>query len=114
MNKYIINAKTAVTLFAVFATFCGHAQSAEKTEPPKKKNWYETFQIRGYSQIRYNRLLETNNKYKNEQGDRSIGKDGGFSIRRTRLIIQGNIREHVFLYIQPDFANTLSGTTNTH
>jgi hypothetical protein len=81
---------------------------------PAKKQWFETFQIRGYNQIRYNRLLETNSLLKNEQGDRSIGKDGGFFIRRSRIIFQGNVGKHVFLYVQPDLANALSGTLNTH
>lgn len=76
----------------------------------EKKNWFETFSIRGYMQVRYNRLLETNENLKCEQCDRSIGKGGGFIIRRGRIILSGFIHNRVFFYIQPDFGST-SGTT---
>jgi hypothetical protein len=88
------------------------ATTATAQSQTAKKSWYESFQIRGYSQIRYNRLLETNEKYKSDQGDKSIGDKGGFFIRRMRIIFQGNIGEHVFLYVQPDFASSLSSSIN--
>ncbi|MFN4972399.1 MAG: porin [Bacteroidota bacterium] len=75
--------------------------------------WYETLQIRGYAQFRYNRLLETNPSLKCEQCDRSWGEDGGFSFRRIRVIFFGNIHERVYLYLQPDFASSAS-TTGLH
>jgi hypothetical protein len=80
-----------------------------KTE---KKNWYENFSIRGYMQIRYNRFLETNENLRCEQCDRSIGKDGGFIIRRGRLILSGYIHERVFFYIQPDFGSSTGTSLN--
>ena len=76
--------------------------------PPKK--WYESFSIRGYIQVRYNRLLETNPDLKCEQCDRSWGEDGGFFIRRARLVFSGNIADRVYLYFQPDFASSASST----
>jgi hypothetical protein len=87
--------------------------------PPAKNpvrpasKWYETLQIRGYAQFRYNRLLETNPSLKCEQCDRSWGEDGGFSFRRIRVIFFGNIHERVYLYLQPDFASSAS-TTGLH
>ncbi len=66
--------------------------------------------LRGYAQVRYNRLFETNPNLKCEQCDRSWGNNGGFSFRRIRLIFFGNVHERVFVYIQPDFA---SGGINT-
>jgi phosphate-selective porin len=83
-------------------------------EPVKKetKHWFETFSIRGYVQVRYNRLLETNPKLKCEQCDRSIGEGGGFIIRRGRIILSGNITNHVYFYIQPDFGSTTGTTQN--
>ena len=40
-----------------------------KSAAPNKeiKHWYESFSIRGYVQVRYNRLLETNENLKCEQ-----------------------------------------------
>jgi len=89
------------------------AQKAEPILNEKKKSWYETFQIRGYVQARYNRLLETNAQLKNEQGDKSWGQDGGFFLRRVRIIFYGQIHKNVYFYIQPDFASSAS-TTSLH
>jgi hypothetical protein len=72
------------------------------------KAWFNNFSIRGYAQIRYNRLLETNENLGCEQCDRSWGKDGGFFIRRMRVIIFGQISDNVYLYVQPDFASSPS------
>lgn len=69
--------------------------------------WFEHIKIRGYAQFRYNRFFESNEKLVNIQGDKSIGKDGGFLIRRARLIIFGDVHPHVSIYLQPDFASTV-------
>ena len=81
-----------------------------KPEPDKKpdKKWYDKIGVRGYSQIRYNRLPsgKVNDDLINTQGDRSIGKNGGFLIRRARLILSGDVHDHVAIYLQPDFASS--------
>ena len=76
------------------------------------KKWYETFSIRGYVQVRYNRLFETNDKLKCEQCDRSWGEGGGFAIRRGRIILSGNVAKNVYFYIQPDFGSAIGTTQN--
>ncbi len=76
-----------------------------KATPSK---WYENIAIRGYMQVRYNRLLETNEDLGCEQCDKSWGKNGGFFIRRMRVIIFGQISKRVYFYIQPDFASSAS------
>ena len=73
---------------------------------------YETFSIRGYGQVRYNRLLETNEKFKCEQCDKSIGESGGVFIRRARVIISGYVHPRLYIYLQPDFASTAGTTGN--
>jgi len=40
--------------------------------------------------------------------DRSWGKNGGFFIRRMRIIFFGQIHKNVYLYLQPDFASSPS------
>lgn len=72
--------------------------------------WYDTISLRGYTQVRYNRLLETNRDLRNEQGDRSIGNNGGIFLRRVRLIFSGQVNKKVYFYIQPDFASSASTT----
>ena len=84
--------------------------AAPKPAEPEKK-WYDSFGIRGYMQVRYNRLLETNEDLKCEQCDRSWGKDGGFFIRRMRLIFSGQVGKRVYFYVQPDLASNASSTS---
>ncbi len=84
--------------------------AAVKPAAEKKtdKKWYENFSIRGYAQVRYNRLLETNENLGCEQCDKSWGKGGGFFLRRIRIIFFGQIGKQVYFYIQPDFASSAS------
>ena len=73
--------------------------------------WHDKIAIRGYAQVRYNRLLETNDSLKCDQCDKSWG-NGGFFIRRMRLILFGNVHERVYIYIQPDIASSPLGGSN--
>ncbi len=72
----------------------------------KKKQWFETFTIRGYAQARYNRFLQTNENLGCEQCDKSWGGNGGFFFRRIRIIYFGQLSKQVYFYIQPDFASS--------
>lgn len=73
-------------------------------------SWFENIKIGGYVQARYNRLLETNPELDCNQCDKSWGAGNGISLRRVRLKFSGNLGEHVYFYIQPDFASTGSGS----
>jgi hypothetical protein len=84
--------------------------AAAKPAAPAAKKWFDNINVRGYAQMRYNRLLETNRNLKNEQGDRSMGDNGGIFMRRVRLIFSGQINKKVYFYIQPDFASSASST----
>ncbi|PKV66844.1 porin [Pontibacter ramchanderi] len=77
-------------------------------EAPKKKAWYDKISLRGYAQVRYNRLLETNPNLKCDQCDKSIGEGGGVFLRRGRLIFSGDVSDRLSIYIQPDFASSAS------
>ncbi|MDB4964249.1 MAG: hypothetical protein JWP01_4248 [Myxococcales bacterium] len=85
------------------------APAAVAKEAPKKTPWYEKLSLRGYTQVRYNRLpsFDRNPDLINTQGDRSIGEGNGFLIRRARLVIFGDVHEHVSVYLQPDFASSI-------
>jgi phosphate-selective porin len=100
---------TAFCLVLSFSTtVLAQRDTSSKKPADAEKKWYETFNIRGYAQVRYNRLLETNPLLKNEQGDRSWGENGGFFIRRMRIIFSGQISKQVYFYEQPDFASSAS------
>ncbi|MDI9318922.1 MAG: porin [Phycisphaerales bacterium] len=106
------------TVLLVLTAIGANAQHNSILDAPKvhpdspakaaEKKWYQNFSIRGYMQVRYNRLLETNENLGNEQGDKSWGKDGGFFIRRMRVILYGQLSKQVYFYIQPDFASSPS------
>ena len=96
-----------ILLFISLNVF-SQTDSIPKKQIDLPKKWSETFSIRGYTQIRYNRLLETNENLSCEQCDRSWGKDGGFFMRRMRVILFGQINKNVYFYIQPDFASSPS------
>jgi hypothetical protein len=74
------------------------------------KKWFESINIRGYAQVRYNGLLQTNEDLGCEQCDKSWGGDNGFFIRRMRVIIYGQISPRVYFYVQPDFASAPSSS----
>ena len=103
--------QTVVRLFICTILLYPMASIAQDQKPPTPavKKWYETISLRGYMQLRYNRLFETNELLKCEQCDRSWGKGGGFFIRRGRMIFSGNLTKNIFFYIQPDFGSA-SGT----
>lgn len=85
-------------------------KTVEAAKPASSK-WYETISLRGYAQVRYNRLLETNPDLGCEQCDKSWGDNGGFFIRRARLIFSGNVHDRVYIYVQPDLASSVSSTS---
>lgn len=88
------------------------AQAQTTSSSKEVKRWYETISLRGYMQVRYNRLFETNPKLRCEQCDRSWGENGTFFIRRGRLILSGNLKDNIFFYIQPDFGSSTGTTLN--
>ncbi|NVJ09399.1 porin [Myxococcus sp. AM001] len=86
-----------------------------KPEAEKKAQaWYERIRIRGYTQVRYNRLpsFRVNDALVNDQGDRFLGKNTGFGIRRARLVLFGDVHDRVSIYLQPDFASVIGDQYN--
>jgi hypothetical protein len=96
---FLVNAKAQINTGEVLVE-----DNSEEIFVPSK-NWYEIIQLRGYAQVRYNRLFETNPSLMCDQCDKSWGENGGFFFRRIRLIFYGNVHEKVYFYIQPDFAS---------
>lgn len=88
-----------------------------------KKNWSNKMKIGGYVQFRNTEWLEgekrdmdpTTAGHQQYQywADGSTADDKNFFIRRARLILSGNIGDHLGLYFQPDFASTPAGA-QTH
>ncbi|RYY95163.1 MAG: porin [Chitinophagaceae bacterium] len=98
--------------FGVLPAAAQTAGATADTAAAKPAKWYDKVSVRGYAQVRYNRLAETNPQLKCEQCDRSIGEGGGLFLRRVRIVFFGQISERVYFYIQPDFASSTSSTLN--
>jgi hypothetical protein len=84
-----------------------------KAKKPSEKKWFDRLSMRGYTQVRWNETLTTEAGSTRPQyvGDRSIGDDQNFLIRRARLIISGDVSDRMYVYLQPDFASTPDGAT---
>jgi len=92
----------------------GYRSLFDSLHQPSKsgKKWYDKLSIRGYSQFRWNRTLTGNGVTPQILGDSGInGQREDFSIRRMRLILSGDVSDHLGLYLQPDFAVTPEGST---
>ncbi len=100
----------AIVILTLFSTNAfargidGDSLLTKNTESSTQREWYDRIQLRGYAQMRYNGLFETNPDLGCFQCDKSWGT-GGFFLRRIRLIFSGQIHERVYMYIQPDFAS---------
>ncbi|PPT45738.1 porin, partial [Xanthomonas arboricola] len=78
------------------------------------KKWYDKLSLRGYTQIRYNQGIGGDAQDLRAPGDRFIGNYQSLGIRRARLVLSGDLNEHVSLYFQPDFASTPTGSTTSN
>lgn len=88
-------------------------RSGARDEP---KKWYDRLSIRGYAQFRMNTVINSDDDGTPAQhaGDRSIGENQSFLIRRARIIISGDVSEHMYVYLQPDFASSVPGSTDAN
>lgn len=87
--------------------------------PAAKKAWYEKLQLRGYTQLRVNEILSGPktapaglSRLRAVQ-DGGVNENGNFSIRRARLVVQGDISNRVSLYLQGDLAAAVSNQSGT-
>lgn len=79
----------------------------------KGKAWYEKLSLRGYTQFRFDRTVDQDPLGADPYllADRGInGFAENFSIRRSRLILFGDVSDHLYLYFQPDFAANIPGS----
>ena len=75
------------------------------------QHWYDRISIRGYTQMRYTNFLQNSESFNDGVywADNSARPRSNFLIRRMRLIFSGDVSEHLYVYIQPDFASTPPG-----
>jgi phosphate-selective porin len=97
----------------------GRSTEVEVQKKKESKSWTSRVNLRGYVQVRNTTMLGGDDGV-NLWSDRSVGDDQSlgdadknFLIRRARLIIFGDFGDHLSYYIQPDFASSVGGTSNS-
>jgi phosphate-selective porin len=97
-------------------------RSDEIDTQKKKESKFSTnaVKFRGYVQVRNTAMLGGDEGV-NLWSDRSVGddrslndQDKNFLIRRARIIVFGDVGERLSYYIQPDFASSIGGTSNSN
>lgn len=95
-------------------------ESAKEKKPEKKeekkKSWYEKLSLRGYAQVRINHIADLRDGSFPAQlpGDASVANNQTFLIRRARLIVSGDVNEHLGVYLQPEFAARIQGAADSN
>ena len=88
-----------------------------------KKNWSNKLKIGGYMQFRNTEWMSGEGedinpaspgvqKFGGYWADKSTNDNSNFFIRRARLILSGNVGDHLGIYIQPDFGSQPAGASN--
>ena len=78
------------------------AHSDKPASGTPEKHWYEKLSLRGYTQFRYTKLISNEGADFFHPADRTVSQDQTFLIRRGRVILSGDVSDHLFLYIQPE------------
>ncbi|HEY6965220.1 MAG TPA: porin [Erythrobacter sp.] len=92
----------------------GELAAAPAPAKPKPKAWYEKLRLRGYTQMRFSQIVSGDAEAPagisrlRAIGDGDIRPGSNFSFRRIRMVLQGDLNDHVSLYFQPDFAAAVS------
>lgn len=89
------------------------AQSSGGAQAERARPWYERFSLRGYAQLRYNRLLESNPDLTCSACDRSIGGNNGFLLRRARLVVSGDPTDRTSFSVELDYGTEIAGQQHT-
>jgi len=119
MNRYISTALlVGVAWWILFVNpaqsavgdifFAPSAGDTTKVEKADKNISVSNVSIKGYLQVRYHGLLQTNEELRCQQCDRSWGAPASFSLRRARIVFSGNVNGRLSFYLAPDIASTVS------
>ncbi|MDX2090622.1 MAG: porin [Kofleriaceae bacterium] len=100
MNSLACVAVSAVCALAADARADEEAAKAEREDKP----WYEQYALRGYAQVRYNRLYASNADLENQLADTGNVDGSTFTLRRARLVVSGDVTSLLAIYLQSEFA----------
>jgi len=85
-------------IFHVFIRF--HTFSQDSVSSQKSTFSAHNFSAKGYMQVRYNDLYNSNTSVPWSEGD-------GFVLKTLAIAVSGKIYDRLFLFIQPDFATAI-------
>ena len=111
LGTFVPQDDKAATSAAPSAPAAASVPVAAKPATPAEKKWFDKLALRGYTQIRFNQELGGDAQELRSPGDRFIGENQSLGIRRARVILSGDVSEHLSIYIQPDFASTPAGSS---
>jgi len=91
-------------------------ETIAKKEPQKKeeKKWYDRIKIGGYTQFRQGAGLSGGFAGLASPGDKAIEENTNFFIRRARLVFQGDVSDHLKIYMQTEFAGGTVGVRDMY
>jgi hypothetical protein len=93
-----------------------HLVASREDKAKNDEKWFNKINMRGYTQLRYNQPLSGDRVAGEPElksvGDKSIGNNSNFFLRRVRLVFSGDINDYISMYLQPDFA-TDAATSST-
>ncbi len=72
--------------------------------------WYERIKLRGYGQFRYESVLNQDGTL-NVPNDAFASDTQSLGLRRGRMVLSGDVSQHLYMYLQADFFGNLSGTS---
>lgn len=92
-----------------------HVVANREDKAKNDEKWFNKINVRGYTQLRYNQPISGDRVPGDDPELRSVGDSGiknnsSFTLRRVRLVFSGDINDYVSLYLQPDFASSVSST----
>lgn len=71
--------------------------------------WYERVKLRGYFQTRYIGLLSDEPPGVNQPNDIFVSNTQSLGIRRARMVLSGDVSDHVYVYLQADYMAAVGG-----
>lgn len=89
-------------------------QVAAVSPTARREKWCDRIRLRGYTQLRLNEIVSGDRAAPagvarlRSVHDSGIGDDTGFTFRRVRLVLQGDLGDRVSFYLQPDFATAVT------
>jgi len=83
-----------------FQTFSQYETDSSTLNSKIIENKLRSFSVKGYMQIRYNDLYNSNSAIGLTEGE-------GFVLKTLAISVSGKVHDRVFIFIQPDFASSV-------